>query len=115
GGQPHDLGMLSWDNGSAAVVEVRKTAAQVVHRLDGDPPSVGSRVHGQIDWERRYALMRHHTALHSMSCVIYQIYGSTVAGGQVYPDRARMDFLLPDLSPERLKLIEERTNELLAE
>ena len=115
GGQPHDVGMLSWDNGSAAVVEVRKPAAQVVHRLDGDPPSVGSRVHGQIDWERRYALMRHHTALHSMSGVIYQIYGATVTGGQMYPDRARMDFLLPDLSPERLKLIEERTNELLVE
>ena len=115
GGQPHDLGTLSWDAGSAAVVEVRKSGAQVVHRLDGDPPSVGKRMHGEIDWERRYALMRHHTALHSMSGVIYQLYGATVTGGQMYPDRARMDFLLPDLSPERLKQIEERTNELLVE
>jgi len=115
GGQPHDLGTLSWDGGSAKVVEVRKSSAQVVHRLDAAPPPAGTDVHGTIDWERRYALMRHHTALHSMSGVIYQLFGSTVTGGQMYPDRARMDFLLPDLSQERLKRIEERTNELLVE
>ena len=72
-------------------------------------------MHGEIDWDRRYALMRHHTALHAMSGVIFQLYGATVTGGQMYPDRARMDFLLPDLSAERLQRIEERTNELLAE
>jgi misacylated tRNA(Ala) deacylase len=113
GGQPHDLGTFSWDGGSANVVEVRKSGSQVVHRLEDQPPAVGTRVHGEIDWERRYALMRYHTALHSMSGVIYQLYGATVTGGQMYPDRARMDFLLPDLSQDRLARIEERTNELL--
>jgi misacylated tRNA(Ala) deacylase len=115
GGQPHDQGSLTWDGGSASVVEVRKAGPQVIHRLEGDLPSVGSTVHGAIDWERRYALMRHHTALHSMSGVIYQLYGATVTGGQMYPDRARMDFQLPDLSQERLNRIEERTNELLGQ
>jgi misacylated tRNA(Ala) deacylase len=115
GGQPHDLGRLTWDGGSAAVVEVRKSGPQVVHMLDGSPPAAGTRVHGELDWDRRYALMRHHTALHSMSGVIYQLYGATVTGGQMYPDRARMDFLLPDLSQERLQQIELRTNELLTE
>jgi misacylated tRNA(Ala) deacylase len=115
GGQPHDVGTLSWQGGSARVLEVRKSGAQVIHRLEGEIPEVGAQVHGEIDWARRYALMRHHTALHSMSGVIYQLYGSTVTGGQMYPDRARMDFLLPDLSHERLRSIEERTNELLGE
>jgi misacylated tRNA(Ala) deacylase len=115
GGQPHDQGRLSWDGGAANVVEVRKAGPQVLHRLEGDTPPVGSTVHGEVDWERRYALMRHHTALHSMSGVIYQLYGATVTGGQMYTDRARMDFQLPDLSQERLARIEERTNELLAE
>jgi misacylated tRNA(Ala) deacylase len=115
GGQPHDKGLLTWDGGSAIVVEVRKSGAQVMHRLEGDPPPVGSQVHGELDWERRFALMRHHTALHAMSGVIYQLYGATVTGGQMYPDRARMDFQLPDLSQERLNRIEERTNELLGE
>jgi len=115
GGQPHDLGTLTWDGGSTRVVEVRKIGGEVVHRVEGDAPPVGTSVHGAIDWDRRYALMRHHTALHSMSGVIYQLFGATVTGGQMYPDRARMDFLLPDLSSERLRRIEERTNELLAE
>jgi misacylated tRNA(Ala) deacylase len=115
GGQPHDQGTLTWDGGSADVVEVRKVGPQVIHRVEGQPLAPGTRVHGEIDWERRYALMRHHTALHSMSGVIYQLYGATVTGGQMYPDRARMDFQLPDLSAERLAQIERRTNELLAE
>ena len=115
GGQPHDLGTLSWGGGSARVVEVSKRGPLVVHRLEGNAPQPGSAVHGDIDWERRYALMRHHTALHSMSGVIYELYGATVTGGQMYPDRARMDFLLPDLSQDRLKTIEDRTNELLCE
>lgn len=116
GGQPHDLGTLAWPGGSATVVEVRKQGPAVTHRLDGGGlPLIGTAVHGEIDWARRYALMRHHTALHSMSGVIYQLYGATVTGGQMYPDRARMDFLLPDLSSERLQAIEHRTNELLAE
>jgi misacylated tRNA(Ala) deacylase len=116
GGQPHDVGTLAWDGGSAAsVIEVRKSGPLVVHRVEGPLPSPGASVHGEINWERRYALMRHHTALHSMSGVIFQLYGATVTGGQMYPDRARMDFLLPDLSQERLARIEERTNELLSE
>lgn len=115
GGQPHDLGTLSWSGGATNVVEVRKAGPEVVHRVDGEPPPIGTTVHGEIDWDRRYALMRHHTALHSMSGVIYQLYGATVTGGQMYPDRARMDFQLPDLSQDRLDHIEERTNELLLE
>jgi misacylated tRNA(Ala) deacylase len=115
GGQPHDLGSLSWDGGSASVLEVRKEGGRVLHRVEGDLPTPGALVHGEIDWPRRYALMRHHTALHSMSGVVFQLYGATVTGGQMYPDRARMDFLLPDLSADRLAEIEQKTNTLLAE
>lgn len=115
GGQPHDLGTLTWPNGSAAVTEVRKDGPRVVHRLEGAAPPVGTALRGEIDWDRRYALMRYHTALHSMSGVIYQLYGATVTGGQMYTDRARMDFLLPDLNQDRLQQIEARTNALLAE
>jgi misacylated tRNA(Ala) deacylase len=115
GGQPHDVGQLSWNGRSAAVVEVRKQGDSVLHRLESPAPSPGTSIHGEVDWERRYALMRHHTALHSMSGVIFQLYGATVTGGQMYPERARMDFEMPDLSHERLLTIEQRTNELLAE
>ena len=115
GGQPHDLGTLTWGGENASVVEVRKVGGAVVHRLDGSSPGIGASVHGALDWDRRYALMRHHTALHAMSGVIYELFGATVTGGQMYPDRARMDFEMPDLSSDRLRTIEERTNELLVE
>lgn len=115
GGQPHDTGSLSWAGGVVRVVAVRKQGPVVLHSLEGGQPPLGVRVHGVIDWERRYALMRHHTALHAMSGVIYQLYGATVTGGQMYTDRARMYFEMPDLSQERLQAIEARTNELLVE
>ena len=58
GGQPHDQGTMTWDGGSAQVVEVRKQGPLVVHRVEGDQPVPGTRVHGEIDWQRRFALMR---------------------------------------------------------
>src|SRR5262249_13739241 len=93
----------------------RKSGDRVAHRVEGTLPAVGTAGNGEIDWDRRYALMRHHTALHSMSGVIYQLFCATRTGGPMYPDRARLDFQLPDLSQERLQRIQERTNELLAE
>src|SRR5204862_4069778 len=87
GGQPYDTGTLSWigpdgTTQTCRVVEVKKQAPDVLHKSEGQAPPAGSIVHGTIDWDRRYALMRHHTALHSMSGVIYRLYGATVTGGQ---------------------------------
>ncbi len=117
GGQPHDMGVLEAEGRSWRVVEVRKQGGEVVHRVEGDGelPAVGTPVHGVIDWERRYALMRHHSALHVLCGVIYQLHGALVTGGQMYVDRARMDFALEDLSPERLNHIIEVANGKIAE
>jgi misacylated tRNA(Ala) deacylase len=120
GGQQHDTGTLTWTgpdgtNRQCTVTEVKKQGPDLLHKFEGEAPPVGASVHGQIDWDRRYALMRHHTALHSMSGVIYRLFGSLVTGGQMYVDRARMDFALEDLSPERLQEIEDETNRLMAE
>lgn len=115
GGQPNDTGVLRWDAGECRVIDVKKQGPDVLHRVEGEPPAVGARVHGTLDWERRYALMRHHTALHVMSGVIFQLPGALVTGGQMYVDRARMDFALEDLSPERLDRIAETANRLMAE
>jgi misacylated tRNA(Ala) deacylase len=120
GGQPHDVGTLAWTGPDGAarecrVVEVRKQGPDVLHRIEGEAPPAGTAVRAQIDWDRRYALMRHHTALHSMSGVIYRLHGALVTGGQMYVDRARMDFALEDLSPEKLRVIEDETNRLMAD
>ena len=115
GGQPHDVGSLTWDGGECRVTEVKKQGPDVLHKVEGDAPAVGTRVHGAIDWERRYALMRHHTALHVVSGVIYKLYGALVTGGQMYVDRARMDFALEDLSPDKLEAIVTEANRLMAD
>ena len=120
GGQPHDTGTLTWTDADGAlhtcnVVEVKKQGPDLLHKIEGDTPPVGTTVFGEIDWNRRYVLMRYHTALHSVSGVINRLFGSLVTGGQMYTDRARMDFALEDLSPDRKKAIEDETNRLLAE
>jgi len=105
GGQPHDVGDLRWDGGSARVTDVRKRGDEVWHRLDGNGddaavvPPAGTSVHGEIDWERRYQLMRTHTALHVLCGVIWNEWGVPVTGGNMEPLAARMDFEL-DPTPE---------------
>jgi len=105
GGQPHDVGLLRWDGASARVIDVRKQGDEVWHRLDVDgdgdavEPPEGTTVHGEIDWERRYQLMRTHTALHVLCGVIWNQWGVPVTGGNMEPLAARMDFEL-DPTPD---------------
>jgi misacylated tRNA(Ala) deacylase len=92
GGQPHDTGTIAWGDESATVVDVRKDGAGVWHALDRPPPEVGSVVRAEIDWDRRHALMRTHTALHVLCGVIWNEWGTAVTGGNMEPLSARMDF-----------------------
>ena len=71
GGQPHDTGILRWEGGEARVVDVRKKGDGAWHTLEGRVPAAGTAVHGEIDWDRRWALMRTHTALHVLCGVIW--------------------------------------------
>ena len=88
GGQPHDTGTL----GEAAVVGVAKEGDTVWHTLEGPSPSVGDEVEGTLDWDRRHALMRTHSALHVLCGVIWNEWGVPVTGGNMEPLVARMDF-----------------------
>ena len=92
GGQPHDEGVLRWDGGEARVTDVVKRGADVWHVLDGALPSPGMAVEGALDWERRHALMRTHTALHVLCGVIWNEWATAVTGGNMTPLAARMDF-----------------------
>jgi misacylated tRNA(Ala) deacylase len=95
GGQPCDRGVLLVHGAHrAAVDEVRREGPLVWHTAPGHQLAVGDAVHGSLDWERRYGLMRTHTALHVLSAVIWRDYGSQVTGGNMEPLRARMDFEL---------------------
>ena len=91
GGQPHDTGRFEWDGGSAAVTDVRGHGV-VWHTIDGDIPPVGMTLTGTIDWDRRHALMRTHTAMHILCGVIWNEWATSVTGGNMEPLSARMDF-----------------------
>src|SRR5206468_13009655 len=80
--------------GGVPVVDVRKEGDTVWHAIDGDGdlPSLGGEVEGEVDWERRHALMRTHTALHVRCGVIWNEWGKAVTGGNMEPLSARMDF-----------------------
>ncbi len=98
------------------VVGMARGEGAVVHELaEGVAvPPVGATVQGELDWTHRYQLMRTHTALHVLCGTVFREYGALVTGGQMYPDRARMDFELEDLNAERVAHIERRANEHIA-
>jgi misacylated tRNA(Ala) deacylase len=112
GGQPHDTGALA----GQGVVEVRKEGDYIWHTLeDGGPlPAVGDAVHGRIDWDRRHALMRTHTALHVLCGVIWNEWGKAVTGGNMEPLAARMDFEFDPLPEGFGSMVEARVNAELA-
>ncbi len=117
GGQPADRGHLLYAGTPLPVVGLtRGEGGAVVHELaEGVAvPPIGATVQGELDWAHRYQLMRTHTALHVLCGTVFREYGALVTGGQMYPDRARMDFELEDLSPERVAHIEQRANEHIA-
>jgi misacylated tRNA(Ala) deacylase len=99
GGQPHDTGLLRWQNGESSVEEVRTTDGRVWHRLNGDVPDVGTSVTGLIDQERRQHMMRTHTAMHILCGVMWQKWQRVVTGGNMDALSGRMDFEL-DAFPE---------------
>ncbi len=114
GGQPHDTGTLRWAGVQATVVAVTKEGDQVWHRLEGEPPPAGTEVEGEIDWDRRYTLMRTHTALHVLCGVIWNQWGKAVTGGNMEPGSARMDFEFDPLPEGFGPTVEELVNTELA-
>jgi misacylated tRNA(Ala) deacylase len=116
GGQPPDRGTLGIGPVNANVVDARREGRQVIHVLDNPIPDTVRELEGSLDWERRYGHMRHHTALHVLSGVIWRNFGAKVTGGQMRSDRARMDFSFPEeWTTGVVGEIERLTNEALAE
>jgi misacylated tRNA(Ala) deacylase len=120
GGQPPDRGLLlrASDGRSWTVRAARKSGGDIVHELEpaeGGPPSVGDIVSVDLDWDRRHALMRTHTALHALCGVVWRDYGALVTGGNMEPGSGRMDFELERMSGDLVDEIEATVNaELVA-
>ena len=115
GGQPFDTGVLVSGGQEYPVTRVGRSDGKIVHRIDGPLPDVGTAVTGRIDWERRYLLMRTHTALHILCGVVWRDYGAKVTGGDMQPGTARMDFELENMTAEFAHEMEAKANAEIAE
>lgn len=115
GGQLADRGLIIWPGQDypAGVIAMRKRDEVLWHSLDYPPPPLGTEVVGTIDWDFRYQMMRTHTALHILCGIIWKEFKVQVMGGQIYPDRARIDFAMENLDKERTLFIEEKVNEVI--
>lgn len=112
GGQPCDLGTLTIGDRVFTIEKTRKAGAEVEHILtaEGGLPNVGDQVTGKLDWERRYRLMRTHTAMHILCGVIFRDYGALVTGGDMDLQQARMDFEFESMTHDLTVEIERAVN-----
>ncbi len=119
GGQPSDRGLIlrADDGRSWTVRATRRLGGEIVHELeppdDGILPEAGDRVRLDLEWARRYALMRTHTALHALCGVVWRDYGALVTGGNMEPGAGRMDFEFETMSGDLVGEIEAKVNEEL--
>jgi misacylated tRNA(Ala) deacylase len=107
GGQPHDLGHIVAAGKTCIIAKIGRGN---VHIIEGDLPAVGETVQGVLDWDRRYKLMRTHTAMHILCGTVWRDYGASVTGGNMEPLQGRMDFEFERLQKELVGEIESRIN-----
>ena len=110
GGQPADSGVLVAGGESWTVTKAKRVGGQPVHFLDREPPPLGTAVSGHLDWQRRYQLMRTHTAMHILCGVIFRDYGASVTGGDMEPLKGRMDFEFETMQRALVDQINEHIN-----
>ena len=114
GGQPADTGRLFSGSEEFKVLDVRRDSGKVWHILDKEGLKVGDSVKGAIDWDRRYKLMRMHTAAHVLMVAIQEMFPKAlVTGGQLGLEESRDDYNLPELNAESTSKIEEKANAIV--
>jgi misacylated tRNA(Ala) deacylase len=119
GGQPSDRGVLlrAADGQTWTVRAARKVGAEIAHELEPSPdgsPAPGDVLQVDVEWARRLALMRTHTALHALCGVVWRDYGALVTGGNMEPGSGRMDFEFERMSGDLVDAIEATVNNELA-
>ncbi len=113
GGQPGDRGRLDWAGGTIAVADCVKGEGGSILLVPAEgsdtPPPPGTEVVQHLDWDLRHRHMRVHTALHLLSVII----PLPVTGGQIGPEKGRLDFDMPE-APEDRQALEDALNALIA-
>jgi misacylated tRNA(Ala) deacylase len=114
GGQPCDTGKIIRGNEVYKVVYVGKFSGEISHEVDHAGLKQGERVQCVIDWDRRYRLMRSHTAAHLFASLLCNGTGALVTGNQLETDKIRFDFSLEQFNPDLLQKYVDETNQLLS-
>ena len=103
GGQLHDTGTLTTSDGrSAKVIFVKKFGEDISHEIEGDLKE-GDKVTGKIDWDRRYIIMKMHTASHIISAIFHKEAKAKITGNQLGIEKSRIDFNLEDFDREKIQ------------
>ncbi|MBC8180999.1 alanyl-tRNA editing protein [candidate division KSB1 bacterium] len=110
GGQPNDIGQIQFETCLAQVTKVKIQSGKILHWVVGEMPTVGTKITATIDWDRRYKLMRTHSALHVLCGLVWRDYSAQVTGGNMEPLKGRMDFEFENLKKELMQEIEDKVN-----
>ena len=114
GGQPNDTGkLIRKGNEEFNVVFVGKFDGRVSHEVDKEGLGPGDRIKCVIDWERRYTLMRYHTAAHVIASIVNRSTGALITGNQLEVDKTRFDFSLENFDREQFNQLVKEANETL--
>jgi Ser-tRNA(Ala) deacylase AlaX len=114
GGQPCDLGTLECSGISYTVLEVVKREGRIMHKVDKSGLRIGDEIYGRIEWDRRYMLMRMHTASHLLDAVLYRDGKILVTGNELGADKSRIDFNMPEFSMDKVQEYVNEANRIVA-
>ncbi|HUJ84913.1 MAG TPA: alanyl-tRNA editing protein [Candidatus Acidoferrales bacterium] len=110
GGQPNDTGKIIKGSEVYSVIYVGKFSGEISHEVDRPGLQVGDKVHLLLDWERRYKLMRSHTAAHVVASLLNQGTGALITGNQLEVDHIRFDFNLETFDRQILETFFAKAN-----
>jgi len=112
GGLLGDTGILG---GVKVLDSVKRQDDSIAHVLEcANSLTVGTQVHGVIDWDRRHRIMRMHTCAHLLSAIFHKQTGALITGNQIEPDKSRIDFSLDDFDREKMLVYCNQANEAVA-
>jgi misacylated tRNA(Ala) deacylase len=115
GGQPHDEGQIICNNTTYNVVYVGKFSGNISHEVDKPGLNPGDKIKGIINWERRYRLMRMHTASHIIASIFHREANLKITGNQLGLDKSRMDFNMEDFDKDKIQHYLDLANKAISE